>query len=119
MIVAGIGCRRGCTAEAVVALVRRAQECAGCAVDALAAPAFKRNEAGLSDAATLLGIALVFVDAAALDSAQSRCPTRSDDALRHVGIASVAEGSALAASGGTLLLPRIAGGGATCALAFA
>jgi len=119
MIVAGIGCRRGCPAEDIVALVRLAQDRAACHVDALAAPAFKRDEVGLHEAARRLGTALIFVAAPALAAAQPFCPTRSDAAARHTGTASVAEGSALAASGGRLLLARIANRRSTCALAQA
>lgn len=119
MIVAGIGCRRGCSAEAIVALVRLAQDRAGCRIDSLAAPGFKHGEPGLREAARLLGVGLTFVGAEALEAVQPRCPTHSDAAARTVGIAAVAEGVALAASGGALVLARIAGGGATCALARA
>ncbi len=117
MIVAGIGCRRHCPAEDIVALVRLAETRALCRVDALAAPAFKGAEPGLLDAARLLGVGLLLVEPPALAAVQASCPTRSAAALRHAGAASVAEGAALAASGGTLLLPRIAGARATCALA--
>ena len=116
MIVAGIGCRRGCTAADILALVRVAQERAGCRVEALAAPDFKRDEPGLHAAAGILGVGLTFLGMDALAGVQPLCPTRSDAAARARGLASVAEGAALA-SGGTLLLARISGGGATCALA--
>jgi cobalamin biosynthesis protein CbiG len=118
-VVAGIGCRRACPAEDIVALVRAAEARAACRVDALAAPDFKQDEAGLHAAARLLGIGLIFVTAPALAAVQPLCPTFSEAALHHTGTASVAEGAALAASGGTLLLPRIAGARATCALAAA
>ena len=62
-------------------------------------------------------VPVAFIDDAALLAVQPRCPTRSAVAERETGFASVAEGAALAASGGRLLLARIAGGGATCALA--
>lgn len=117
MIAAGLGCRRGCGAEEIAALVRRAEALAGRTADALAAPASKRDEAGLHGAARLLGLPLRFVDEAALLAVQPRCATVSDAALRAVGVASVAEGAALAVAGGRLLLPRIAGPRATCALA--
>ena len=119
MIVAGIGCRRGCPAEDIVAVVHMAQDRADCRVGALAAPEFKRHEAGLHGAALTLGVSLIFVGAPALAAVQPRCPTRSYVAAHHTGVASVAEGSALAACGGTLLLARIANGAATCALAGA
>ena len=116
---AGIGCRRICPPEEIAALVRRAGDEAGCVPSFLAAPAFKRETAAL--AAALLGLDLVLVDGALLAAAQSRCVTHSAAALLAVSVASVAEGSALAAAGpgGRLLLPRIASAAATCALAIA
>ena len=111
MIVAGIGCRRGCPAEAIVALVHQAG-----GADALAAPDWKRDEAGLIEAAELLGLPLLFADAAALASVQPLCPTRSVVAARVTGVASVAEAAALV-GGGRLVLARIGAGWATCALA--
>ena len=70
-------------------------------------------------AAMLLSVALQVVFPDALDAAQPRCRTRSARAQAHVGVASVAEGCALAAAGpeGRLVLARIASGGVTCALA--
>lgn len=120
--VAGIGCRKGCAAEDILAAIaealsaaRRAPEALAC----LAAPDFKRTEAGLAEAARRLGLPIVFVDRMALDEALPRCPTRSEAALNATGHPSIAEGSALAAAGGggVLVLPKIAGRGATCALA--
>ena len=120
-VIAGVGLRRLCPAAEIVALVRRASFLSGRTVDALAAPAFKAGEPGLGAAATELGLALLLVDDEALAAAQSRCVTRSATASRAVGVASVAEGSALAAGGdgARLLLPRIAGPRVTCALAEA
>ncbi len=115
MIVAGIGCRRGAKAAAIVALVRRA-EALGEPAQALAAPAFKRGEPGLRDAAASLGLELLFVDDAAMAAAQPRCVTRSAAAEHATGMASVAEAAAIGI-GGVLLVPRIAGAGVTCALA--
>ena len=117
MIVAGLGFRNGCGAEDIVRLVQAAQAQAGCAAGSLAAPGWKRDAPGLHDAAARLGLPITFIDRAALLAVQPRCSTRSVVAERETGVASVAEGAALAASGGRLLLPRIAGGGATCALA--
>lgn len=120
-VFAGIGLRRGCPAQEIVALVRRAGEQAGRTVAALAAPNFKRDEAGLSQAAAELCLALLLIGPEALKAAQPGCVTRSSAALAAVGVASVAEGSALAAAGvgARLLLPRIASVAATCALAEA
>jgi cobalt-precorrin 5A hydrolase len=120
-IIAGIGCRKDCPAEDVLAVVRKACLVSGRAVCALAAPEFKRSEAGLHDAAGLLGVPLILVAAADLAAAQPRCVTRSAIAERATGAGSVAEGCALAAAGtgSMLVLPRIVGARATCALAGA
>ncbi|WP_408906527.1 cobalamin biosynthesis protein [Roseomonas sp. E05] len=112
---AGIGLRPSASAEAIAALVRRAETLSGLRVGRLAAPAFRRDLPALAEAASALGVELVFLDHAALLAVQDRCPTRSEAALRTTGIASVAEGCALAA-GGALVLPRITAEGVTCAL---
>ncbi len=114
MIVAGIGCRRGCDAAAIVAVVRRAEAMAGPA-EALAAPAFKQDEPGLRAAAAQLGIPLLFIGEAAMQAAQVHCVTRSAAAQRATGWPSIAEAAAIGA-GGVLLLPRLTGEGVTCAL---
>ena len=124
ILIAGIGCRRGVPSHDIVALVRRALAAApgdGAVLGAAATPRFKGDEAGLRDAATVLGVPLTLVDEAALIVVQPRCATRSLHAEATTGIASVAEGAALAAAGdkAVLLLPRITGNGVTCALAQA
>lgn len=118
-IIAGIGCRKDCPAEDIVALVRRAEAVSGRSVAALAVPAMKL--ADVEPAAALLDLPCLEVTADALADAQPRCPTRSACAERTLGVASVAEGSALAAAGqgGRLVLARIASARATCALAEA
>jgi cobalt-precorrin 5A hydrolase len=121
MVAAGVGCRRDCSAAAIARLVREAGRRAGRMPTVLAAPDFKRDEAGVRDAAARLGLTLVLIPDAALRAAQSRCVTGSTAALRATGLASVAEAAALAAAGpgAALLLARIAAEGATCALAGA
>lgn len=116
-VVAGVGCRAACPAEAVVAVVRRAEALAGCAASVLAVP--ERREAVGCAAARALGVGLVLVSAARMIEVQARCPTRSARALAAVGVASVAEGAALAAGGpgAVLLLARVGEGWATCAMA--
>ena len=118
-VVAGIGCRKDCPAEDILAVVQRACGAAGRAADALAAPSFKAAEAGLHGAAASLGLRLILVEPDALAAAQPRCVTFSAIAARATGAASVAEGCALAAAGphARLLLPRLAAARATCALA--
>ncbi len=119
MIVAGIGCRSRCASDIIVALVREAERQAGCMAATLAIPYFKTCEPGVTEAAMRLGVELVVVNASELAAMQALCPTRSDRVLHHTGLASVAEAAALAAAGpgGILRLARIAGAGATCALA--
>lgn len=119
-VAAGLGCRRGVPAAAVVALVRACAAEAGRAPDLLAVPDFKRCEPGLVEAARLLGLELRRVTSEALRAQQPRCVTRSDRVEAAVGVHSVAEACALAALGpqARLLLPRRAADGVTCALAL-
>jgi cobalt-precorrin 5A hydrolase len=118
-VIAGIGFRRGTSAEDIVSLLRRACAQAGRTAAALATPTEKAEEPGLREAAKLLALPLIPVSPDALAEAQPRCITPSVRALQAMGVASVAEGSALAAAGprGKLLLARIASATATCALA--
>jgi cobalamin biosynthesis protein CbiG len=113
MITAGIGCRKGCSAAEIVALIQSAGQ-----PDCLAAPDFKRGEPGLLQAAASLGLTLHFVSGADIAAAQPHCLTRSAAVERATGHASIAEAAALA-HGGTLLGPRLASANATCALAHA
>ncbi len=119
MIVAGLGCRTGVGANEIAVLVSGAATAAGLTLAALAAPAFKAAEPGVIAAAALLGLPMIWVSPADLASAQPRCVTRSVRAAAAVGVASVAEGCALAAAGAdaVLLVPRTAGRHATCAIA--
>ena len=111
--------RRGCDPAEIVALVRQACAAVGRPITALAAPSFKRRESGLAKAAALLKVESLFVDDHALHVAQQHCVTRSAVAERVVGYASIAEAAALAAAEprARLVLPRISGRSATCALA--
>ena len=111
VITAGLGCRKGCNAAEIVALIGQAGH-----PDRLAAPEFKRDEPGLHAAAALLGLPLDFVSDTALAAAQPHCLTHSAAAERATGHAAIAEAAALA-GGGVLLGPRIASANATCALA--
>jgi len=157
MIVAGIGCRTGVAAEAILSLLEEATSLlvmrgldprsypperpsgtvapqvvdpgnesvgdgeagGGERVAALAIPAFRRDEPGIAEAATRLNLPIIWVERAALKGEQGRCLTRSARAEAEVGLSCVAEAAALSAAGNCsrLLVPRIAGGGVTCALA--
>jgi cobalt-precorrin 5A hydrolase len=122
MIVAGVGCRKGASADDIGAVIADALARAGFAPEALdliAAPELKRGEYGLAAAAAALGVPLVLIAKADLEAAGARAETRSERVLALMGIPSVAEAAALAGGGPTarLIVPRIAIGPATCALA--
>jgi cobalt-precorrin 5A hydrolase len=118
VIFAGLGFRGDTRADDLLAVIHDAGIRAGCAVDAIAVPDFKADDACAQAAATL-GLKLIRVSRDALKGEQGRCLTRSDVAEKATGFACVAEAAALAAAGpgGRLLLPRIATQTATCALA--
>ena len=122
MMVAGIGCKSGVTAEAVVEALRATLAKHGVereAVAKLAAPAIKSGEKALHDAATKLALPLVFVDANALAKAAPHTLSHSERSLAATGAPSASEASALAAAGlgARLLGPREIVGAVTCALA--
>jgi cobalt-precorrin 5A hydrolase len=122
MIVAGIGCRKGASANEIGAAISAALSRAGLRHDALgliAAPAMKGGEPGIAAAATDFGVPLVLVPQADLKAAGPRTATRSARVVALMGVPSAAEAAALAAGGpaARLLAPRIAVGPATCALA--
>jgi cobalt-precorrin 5A hydrolase len=122
MIVAGVGCRRGTSAAEIEAVIATALARAGLTsgmLDAIAAPAAKRDEPGILAAASTLGVALVLVARHDLEDAGSRVETHSKRVNALMGVPCVAEAAALAAGGpaARLMLPRIAIGPATCALA--
>ncbi len=123
MIVAGIGCRRGASARDVEAALSAALNDAGTprrAVDAIATSVAKANEAGIAEVARARGIKFIAVAQAELEAAAARGLTKSARVLALTGVPSVAEAAALAAAGpeARLLVPRVAVGTATCALAL-
>ena len=87
-------------------------------LDLLATAAFKSDEPGIVAAAAGRGIDLILVARADLERAGGRA-THAPRVAERVGVGSVAEAAALAAGGpaARLVLPRIAIGPATCALA--
>jgi cobalt-precorrin 5A hydrolase len=122
VIVAGIGCRKGASPAEIEAAIAAALKKAGFAQDklgALATLADKSEESGIAAVALLYGLPLLFVPKPALEAASARCETRSERVLAVKGVPSVAEAAALAAGGpdAKLVLPRIAVGPASCALA--
>jgi cobalt-precorrin 5A hydrolase len=121
MIVAGVGCRRGTSAEAIEAAIAAALAQAGDRsrrVDALATAAFKSDEEGIAGAATARGIPLILIEQADLARASNQA-THSRRVAQLTGFGSVAEVAAIAAAGfdARLLVPRIVVGPVVCALA--
>lgn len=121
MIAIGIGCKKGCASEGIVALVRRALAAAHCA----GAPATlfthidKASEAGLREAAEKLALPLVFLQPENLRQVAGRVATRSPRVMARFGLPSIAETAALAGAGpaSILLAPRLSEAGASCAIA--
>lgn len=123
IVAAGLGCRRDCPGEEIAALVRLALEEAGFMLGDLTglfAPVFKQSEAGLAQAATVLGVPLVLMPEAAMREAEPRALTRSERVIALTGLGSVAETAALAGAGprSRLVRTRVASARATCALAI-
>ncbi|HZP08016.1 cobalamin biosynthesis protein [Methyloceanibacter sp.] len=122
MIVAGIGCRKGASQAEVEAAIDEAFAQAKRGRETLrliATSDGKGNEPGIVAAAEARGVPLLRVSPADLEAAGTRTQSFSPRVKALVGVPSVAEAAALAAGGpkATLLLPRIAVGPVTCALA--
>jgi cobalt-precorrin 5A hydrolase len=170
-IAIGVGCRSGCSADAIEALVRQALIRRTVAGQALGSPAQdehardqhardqhaqdqhaqdqhaqdqhaqdqrnqdwppvtkrlglftirdKDKELGLVEAAGRLGLSLIFLPREALREQAPFIRTRSAAAESRFGVPSVAEAAALAGAGpnAVLIVARIAGNGATCAIAI-
>jgi cobalt-precorrin 5A hydrolase len=129
MLAIGVGCRIGASAEAIVALVRRALERAATVFPAtptsrgtraaLFTAVEKQGEAGLREAATLLAMPLVFLPKAALAAHSDATETRSERVVQLFGVPSLAETAALAGAGqgSHLIVARLAADGVTCAIA--
>ena len=120
MIVAGVGFRRGATADEIEAVVRQALALHGTErLDLLATEAIKATEPGVQEAARRLSVALATCAVAELEGVADRILTRSERVVEATGLPSIAEAAALVAAGsdGRLLGPRLATGRATCAIA--
>ena len=119
VIVAGIGCRKGTSAEAIIAALDEASKTHGVKIDFIATAPIKADEPGLMDAATRLGMAFVVVAQADFEDASRRTITQSATSLKHSGSPSLSEASALAALGpkSRLIAPRMVIGDMTVALA--
>ena len=106
----GIGCKRGCSSEAIAAFVERAVAAASCAgaPAALFTHEAEKSEAGLANAATALFAASLFTRRHELAKSDGDVRTsfhRGGRRARRRGTVSV------------LLVARMSGGGASCAIA--
>ncbi|SFG37657.1 cobalamin biosynthesis protein [Methylobacterium gossipiicola] len=119
-VVAGIGFRRATAADEILALVARALVPQPLPLGCLVTAADRADEPAIRAAAAALRVPLIGVPAEDLIAVDDRVVTRSARITATRGVGSVAEAAALAAAGpgATLLGPRIASAGATCALAL-
>jgi cobalt-precorrin 5A hydrolase len=117
----GIGCKRGCPSEAILALVEHAMTAVpgACTPAALFTHEAKKGESGLRLAAQALGLPLIFLDAATLRQASARGATASPRVMELYGLPSIAEAAALAGAGpsSVLLVARMSNSEASCAIA--
>lgn len=107
-VIVGLGCRRGTSAEAIVAAVRKTLDEAGVGLDKvrlIASADIKAQEAGLISAAGILGVPVRFIAADEI-RASTRAFTRSETVRMKVNLPAVAEPAALLAGRRTCLLCR-------------
>jgi cobalt-precorrin 5A hydrolase len=121
MIIAGVGCRRGASANEVQAAITQAlarRNLAPAALGLIATAEAKADEAGISEAAAALGVQVALIASEQLAAASANVATKSERVQELIGVPSVAEAAALAAggTGARLLAPRIVVGPVTCAL---
>ena len=117
--VLGVGCRRGTTArqlEEAFAAFCAASDLSPAAVCAAASIDLKKDEPGLAAFCKAHGWPITFYPADELRAVPGQF-TPSAFVASVTGVDNVCERSAVKASGGTLLLPKTAGGGVTLALA--
>jgi cobalt-precorrin 5A hydrolase len=121
-VAVGIGCRKNCPAGAIEALVRQAlNRVPHAAPLGLFTLVDKEGAAGIAEAAGMMGLEITYLARDALRARAEDVQTHSPLAESLFGVPSVAEAAALAGAGpaSVLIVPRIAAGGATCAIAGA
>jgi cobalt-precorrin 5A hydrolase len=122
-MVAGIGSRKGVSADEVVAAIEAALQEHGMtrpALSMLATARMKQDETGIIAAGGILNLPLILVDDEVLKEMSDQTLSSSEASLSAAGTPSVSEAAALAAAGDGARLagPRIAVGPVTCAIAF-
>lgn len=122
-LIAGIGCRRGISAETVLEALQLACAQAGVSplsIKKLASVDLKRDEQGLLEAAERLGLLVDFFDREKIDACLRAHPEliRSDYVKAQIGVEGVCEPAALLAGyQPVLILPKTGHRGVTVALA--
>ena len=119
-LVLGMGSERGAPIEDAISLAEKAFADGGLSPHSLAAVAsidLKADEAAIHAAADHFGVPAWFYDAATLNQFESQLKNPSNVVKAEVGVAGVAEGAALAATNGTLLVEKIKSPHATAAIA--
>lgn len=126
LCVAGLGCRRHCSADDLLAVLQQALDCQGLPLSALvglATGAHKQHEQGLQQLAADLKQPLYYCAPEQLAAQEARLTRRSSLSQQYSGSSGLAEASALAlaeqlsAQPSRLLGPRHNNAQATCALA--
>ena len=123
MIVAGVGFRRGTSADEIERVVRLALglfELSAERLEAIATESAKAAEPGFPEVARRLSVQLVACTVADLDRVAGRVLTASKLVLEAKGLPSIAEASAIVVAGrnARLLGARVATECATCAIAM-
>ena len=128
ILVIGLGCRQGCSAEHLIALIEQSLIQAGVtlsAISALASIKSKQHEPGLLQVAAQLNFRLEVFSAEQLAPFSSRLSHHSTIAFEHTGCYGVAESAALALAEqlgdgpASVLITRQKSSAATFALACA
>jgi cobalt-precorrin 5A hydrolase len=122
MIVAGVGCRRGVSADEIEKVVRMALglfHLPAERLDALATESEQATDPAFAEAAQRLSVKLMACTVEDLDRVAGQVLTPSKLVLEAKGVPSIAEASALGAAGrnARLLGTRVATAQATCAIA--
>jgi len=123
MIVAGLGFRRGISAEELERVLRLALDSFEVSADrlqAIATEADKAAEPSVPELAERLSAAIVACSLSDLAGMAERIPSTSRRVIEAKGVPSIAEAAALVAAGrnGRLLGKRVATRQATCAIAI-
>lgn len=123
MIVAGVGCRRGTSADEIERVVRLALgmfDLAPRRLETIATESEKATEAAFQEVAQRMSVRLVACTVADLDRVTGQVLTPSSMVLERKGVPSIAEASAIVVAGrnARLLGARVATAAATCAIAI-